>query len=276
VTWRYRRLLLNRRSYNGVCWWCGGIADSREHQYKRADVVREFGSGPYSGLVRWRGADSYRIRGPNSNVLKFGRTLCQPCNNVRSQPFDQAYDSFIEHLRANERQIILARVIHLPAVWGNWTDGSVALARYFVKHIGCRLADADVEVPAELIGFLDGQLPLRSLLFGWEIRADLLVTFEYKQLPPDSLWLGGLRSHTQARTGDIVAIDSHVGYRWFRLSWVYDDRLQSTAPAVPGPDLALNIGYSTKWTEIARMGLAIELRRRREAVSGWLRSKFGT
>jgi hypothetical protein len=203
-------------------------------------------------------------------VLKFGRTLCQRCNGARSQPFDRAYDDFTAHLKANERDILTGSVIHLPDVWPKWVDGSQALLRYMVKHIGCRLADAAVEVPSGLVAFLDGQSEL-CLLFGWEIRADLVVTFEYHQLPPDSLWLGGLRTHTEVDTNEIVAIDSHLGYRWFRLNWLYDERGMPSAPLI-GPDLVLSIGYNTKWTETARMGLAIELRRRREAVSAWLRS----
>src|SRR2546423_12673051 len=37
--------------YAGTCWWRVGIADSREHKYKKSDLVREFGAGP------WQGAD---------------------------------------------------------------------------------------------------------------------------------------------------------------------------------------------------------------------------
>jgi hypothetical protein len=33
----------------GTCWWCGNTADSREHRFKRTDIEREFGRGPYLG-----------------------------------------------------------------------------------------------------------------------------------------------------------------------------------------------------------------------------------
>jgi hypothetical protein len=29
------------------CWWCGVPADSREHKFKRRDLIREHGQAPY-------------------------------------------------------------------------------------------------------------------------------------------------------------------------------------------------------------------------------------
>jgi hypothetical protein len=45
----------HRFDYGGRCWWCGAVADSREHKHKKTDMTREFGVGPYvrdSGVVR--------------------------------------------------------------------------------------------------------------------------------------------------------------------------------------------------------------------------------
>ncbi|MFC5112013.1 hypothetical protein [Kibdelosporangium philippinense] len=37
-----------RHDYAGQCWWCGSVADTREHRYKRSDLIRDFGKGPGS------------------------------------------------------------------------------------------------------------------------------------------------------------------------------------------------------------------------------------
>jgi hypothetical protein len=47
---RYPRRNVIARSYSqGICWWCGAPASSSEHTYKKTDLVREFGPGPYKG-----------------------------------------------------------------------------------------------------------------------------------------------------------------------------------------------------------------------------------
>ena len=80
------------------CWMCDDReADSAEHDKKRSDMIRGYGRGPYKGErapVLYRDGKFADIQGPNSDLLKFGKSICQPCNNTHTQPFDLAYDRF--------------------------------------------------------------------------------------------------------------------------------------------------------------------------------------
>src|SRR4051812_13683577 len=93
----------------GKCWWCGEPANSREHKLKRSDLVREFGKPPYYGgrVLRHHVGERVRsARGPESKSFKFTASMCAPCNNVRSQPFDHAWDTFTQHLVDNEEAVV--------------------------------------------------------------------------------------------------------------------------------------------------------------------------
>lgn len=146
--------------YAGVCWWCGDVADSREHKWKKSEVKGMYGAaGSESYPLIWVHEDgtSKTVQGPDSDVLKFEKSLCQNCNNARSQPFDFAYDRWIKYLRSNYDQIFESRVVDLRDVADD-AGGTfrLDLAKYFAKHIGCRVADKAGRVPVSLIAFLNG------------------------------------------------------------------------------------------------------------------------
>jgi hypothetical protein len=68
------------RAEIGTCWWCGHPADSREHRFKRTDIERIFGRGPYRDgrtLVK-HGEDGRQsdVTGAKSKVFKFEPTMC--------------------------------------------------------------------------------------------------------------------------------------------------------------------------------------------------------
>jgi hypothetical protein len=149
----------------GTCWWCGNPANSREHKFKRTDIERWFGPGPYRDgrtLVK-HGHDQHPsdVTGSKSKVFKFEPMICGRCNGERSQPFDSAYDLFMEHLFANEAAVLASGEIDLRAVYGTeWESKRLDLARYFVKHICCRLANVagqrKILLDTRLIDFLNG------------------------------------------------------------------------------------------------------------------------
>ena len=90
-----------RYDYAGRCWWCGSVADSREHKWKRSDIVRMYGTGPYKGELVWGpGEDDMgrMLQGASSSELKYHASLCQRCNNARSQAFDKAYDVWASYV----------------------------------------------------------------------------------------------------------------------------------------------------------------------------------
>lgn len=147
----------------GQCWWCGALADSREHKYKRSDLVREFGRPPYHGertLSRLSGDDRHHASGPNSPIFQFPASMCSGCNGTRSQPFDTAWDQLTAYLAANEESILASRSIDLEDVFGrDWQAHALHAGRYVVKHMISRQIG---ELPGPLrmdepvMGFLDG------------------------------------------------------------------------------------------------------------------------
>lgn len=115
---------------------------------------------PVDGVV-------YQVRGPKSKTVKFGKTICQKCNNELTKPFDDAYDHFIafqyEHFDYfRERDEYQWSEIFEGT---NFTQRN--LERYYLKNVGCRMVDAGARVPEEIRTYLfnDWQLPSHSLLF---------------------------------------------------------------------------------------------------------------
>lgn len=144
-----------RRDQTGVCWWCGGVADSREHRHK-ASILRRMWSD--EGLYLGReGEDLYTLRSWRSGAVKFGKVLCQACNNVRSQPFDRAYDVYAQFIQSNATRLSRAKSIDWREVYGaDWQESARLLGCYAVKNFGCWLAEGGF-APSEVFAtFLDG------------------------------------------------------------------------------------------------------------------------
>jgi hypothetical protein len=216
--------------YRGACWWCGAVADSREHKYKKSDVIRQFGKGPWPGkaaLLRVQeGNPIYqRITGPDSVGLKFDKSLCQRCNNMRSQPFDYAYDKLSEHISTTVRRIADGQRFKLSDVYGkHWREDRDDAVRYFVKHISCRLADDRVQVPSTFIRFLDGTSTApQGLSLDLSLRLDIVAMEHHladvHSIPGGSLWMGGSQCRYSQSQRQILELWSHIGFGTLRASY---------------------------------------------------------
>lgn len=155
-----------------LCWWCRKApADSREHKLKRSDLVRQFETGPYPGLVSERDGRTRHVQGPPATLRSSRRSLCARCNNERSQPFDLAYDMFTGYLHEHERHVLASRSVDLRSVYGDdWKSGRDSLLRYMAKHVGCRLAENAIEVPTSIRGYLVGG-PEPAASSHWSLRS---------------------------------------------------------------------------------------------------------
>jgi hypothetical protein len=225
----------------GTCWWCGAAADSREHRYKRSDLVREFGKPPYRGgqALVLSGTPRRGISGPNSDAFKFAANLCRRCNNERSQPFDEAYDRFMAYLASHRRVIARAREIDLREIFGPaWKAEAVQLIRYYGKHIGCRITDTahrlniQLGLDRDLMDFLDGG-PYPSGLHldpcidsGLQAVDRVLSAGAARTKMPDDGFLseGPVFTEMSRSTGVHRAPQSCLRSRWFTLYWQLDDR----------------------------------------------------
>ena len=225
----------HRHDYGGSCWWCSALADSREHKYKRTDLVRIFGPGPYVGdaaVVRGVAGLSRQVQGPKSDEVKFPPALCATCNNARSQPFDSAYDAFTEFITQQETQILQTRRFRFSEIYGaTWRTAKENLAKYYVKHIGCRLADAGIRVEQPMLDYLDGRSHrLSGLQMRFGIQGGILALTEHMRSHGDSfgggLWMGDLVCMYSPSTGSISEVEGDLGYCWLGLYYTYDARIK--------------------------------------------------
>jgi len=238
--------MLRRRRSSESCWWCGALADSREHKVKKSDLVRDFGPGPYQEpLVSARDGVERQVQGPNSKLVKFKPTLCAKCNNERSQPFDRSYDSYAEYVHGRERHILASRSIDLRAVYGSdWELGRESLMRYLTKHIGCRLAENEIEIPESVRHYLDGgPQPCDELAIEIEIRSDIAAIAK-SNLGVGGLWLGDVLLNNFDDHGRGAVVESHLGYRWLRIAWGVGSELSGYPWPFQIPIQQLSVGRS--------------------------------
>ena len=153
------------------CWICGKVADSREHKFKKSFLTSRYGKGSFDktgGLVYLNESIQINIQGPEQKHLKFEKTLCSECNNEKTQPFDKAYDQFYHFVYINEQNILHKRFIDFQDVYGtNWQNQQRNLFKYLVKLFGCKIVEANLPVPTDLI----------ELLFLTEFQTMLYINF---------------------------------------------------------------------------------------------------
>lgn len=145
----------------GTCWWCQARpATTGEHKFKAADLTRLMAEegpllwGDSQGAVRTINGRSGITR-DRYGVIKFPKSLCEDCNNSRSKPFDNAYDTFSNHLRLTPLRD--ADGVNFAEVFGvDWKTQAPRLARYYAKHFGCRMVRSGLPVPSSLRDLLDG------------------------------------------------------------------------------------------------------------------------
>jgi len=216
-----------RVDHRGFCWWCGQLADSREHKYKRSDAVGEFGGGAWRDpIVRvTHGGKEQRIQGPNSQGLKFGRSLCRRCNNARSSPFDESYAELMLYVSDNESLILNKERFLQSTIFGrHWKEKRDDVLRFLIKHVGCRLAEERLAVPRSFDRFLDGAdrrpsgvaicLNVRLDIVEWERHLR-----EMHGEVPGSLWLGEIDVRYDSSTQSLTYASSHMGVGPVRFSY---------------------------------------------------------
>lgn len=205
------------------CWICGKPADSSEHRFKKADLVRAYGRGPYRGTsaaVHVRGGNMTPIQGPGSGTLKYQRSLCQFCNSTGTQPYDNAYDLLMSWILQNEGTVTRKRCLDFSEVYGvSFEDAQRNLYKYFVKSFGCRLVDANQSVPIDLVDLLALQYFKTALRINFCVNEDILP------LPERSSFIGKgdlliWRSPSDQSVPPGFTWSEHVS--WFTTNYWYD------------------------------------------------------
>ena len=209
------------------CWWCGAPADSREHKFKRSELRMNNGRGQWrddGAVVHVRhGEEPKLIQGPDASSAKFRPSMCKSCNNARSQPFDRAYDGFIEFVSAHESVIGVDRRFRFSDIYGpSWPTERINLVKYWVKHVCCMAVDHGLTIPKLLIDYLDdasaGAPP--HIKFDMLVQSDLLRLRLHQSMEYGS-FIGDVAGYATP-DGRLVAIESHTMWGWVMVTYRYD------------------------------------------------------
>lgn len=240
------------------CWWCGDAATTQEHRFKHSSLRRvatQDGkvspanvfkkSGDYEGLLRSLSKGSQ---------VRWRKNLCAPCNNSRSQLFDQAYDHFEAFVVHHDDTMGQWRRLDWTAVYGElWQKGARDLARYFAKQFGCMLAGQDLHVPQDLIDFLSGADRCPSICF--------MVYLNWRGIDGHKMmrrhggqgltsFIGLLESPAWTDAGRLrrIVYGYHIGYVWLMADWTVDTDRGSWFEY---PSIDLPLVNSRIWDKVA-------------------------
>lgn len=135
-----------------MCWICEERpADTQEHAFKSSRIKKIWEAGGRQPLgTIGRDGRFYKMSGPNHGIFMFGKTICSYCNNQFSQPFDKAYDHFMDFILDDLEYYRNRREFHWDEIFAGTPYDQGDLARYYVKHFGCKMYDAGFEVPEDL------------------------------------------------------------------------------------------------------------------------------
>ncbi|WP_321471320.1 hypothetical protein [Halarcobacter sp.] len=198
------------------CWICGSIADSREHKIKKSDIIKTYGKS-YRKNNECILVDSqkkeHKIQGPNSNLLKYEPLICKYCNNTKTQPFDFAYERFMEYFFKNKKDILYKRFIDFKDVYGE--DFEVEqrnLFKYFAKSFGCRVATYGDKVPEDIVNLLSLEEFSTGLKISFSINEDKLL-FNLNLIGNEDLFYteynNGIRGYSYGEYNDCLTIKIH-------------------------------------------------------------------
>lgn len=243
--------MIYKHDYTSSCWWCGGDARTGEHKFKKADLIRYFGRGPYHGegsIVRGIEGKLRKVQGPNSDEAKFDKNLCAECNNAKSQPFDRSYDRFVAFFHDHEGKILEERKFCFSEIYGEeWPTEVASLYKYLVKHICCRLAEAKIRIHPNIIAFLNDEGPFQNLKIGFEIREDILAMEKKNDeigISNGSFWMGDLMY--MKTSGAMSEASSFLGIRWLRINYVYDEAIIYPSNVEWAKEIDLPSGYNVE------------------------------
>lgn len=198
-------------------------ATTGEHRFKRSDLVERFGGGAWTGdrtVSHVVDTTENSPQSSRSDSLKYPKTLCAPCNNARSRPFDLAYEQFARYFVDHREQILAASQFHWSAVFrSNWRASAQNVVRFWVKLASCALWDVGVPISPHVIQFLDGHEPNSRFDFNLEIRDDMVTMF--RQIEHGGLLNGGIGAWLDRSTGEVTGAWSHFGIDWLRINWQY-------------------------------------------------------
>jgi hypothetical protein len=204
------------------CWICGDVAATREHKVKKSDLERVHGRGDAfrNSDLMYLTSDGTKLelQGSNSKHVKYDFGLCGNCNNKRTQPYDRAYDRFIEYVDSNSAVILSRRQFNFKEIFGDtWREDQEKLFLYFGKAFGCRIADANGEVPQDFSRLFERKYPEHPLVFCFSVDEDECD----KPLSQASRLGVAALIHSEGSSGP-GRFAAAARYRWLLISYWYN------------------------------------------------------
>lgn len=140
-----------------LCWICRlNPADTNEHRFKASDIrdrVPRISQRKPVFLQVGR-ATNKPIGSAKSKLLTYEDRLCRDCNNVRTQPYDEAWALLSQSLTSNWQTIRASGRFNLKRPFPKDTQAfAVDVHLFFLKHFGLKILEENVQL--DLTSFAD-------------------------------------------------------------------------------------------------------------------------
>ena len=207
---------------NKACWICGGVADSAEHAIKKTDAVRIAGSKrfkPGKRLIKHTAGKKIIIQGPDSKHIKYEKSLCKKCNNESTQPYDKAYDIFIDYVISSSDHLQRFKCMRFNKIYNySAAHQQSNLFKYFVKSFGCQLVEQSLNVPQDLVSVLNGRATNHQLYITFSVRDEIPKNresfFKFYEVHD-------LEGFEDSHTGKNVSFQWAASIGWVQISFWY-------------------------------------------------------
>ena len=158
------------------CWICNNEATTGEHKVKKSTLKKLFSNDfKKQEMSYYKDRKLVKIQGVDSAKVKYEKVLCSTCNNEFTQPFDLAYDIFLNYIVENFIVISQKRMINFYDIYkDDFPQKQTNLFKYFVKIFGCDLSNNGFSVPQDLVDLLYKQHFQTKLQISFAINEDHL------------------------------------------------------------------------------------------------------
>lgn len=135
------------------CWICGDNAQTGEHLIKASDMRAIFGRIKQDRPLYRHSASrrNFRVKGINANILKSNAFICAQCNNHRTQPYDQTWETLSAYMRSKSRVCGGDRIDLGKIFPGAVHKSMLHVHLFFLKLFGCLIAENTI--PIDIGGF---------------------------------------------------------------------------------------------------------------------------
>lgn len=128
------------------CWICEtNEANSGEHNIKKSDLKTLYPeiSQKTPVLKRSNGVISRPIGSTKSDSFKYQKVICEYCNNSRTQPFDEGWETLSDHLSKNWGEISAQNRFKVNAIFPcNPQSNMIKVQLFFIKLLGCAIKES--------------------------------------------------------------------------------------------------------------------------------------